>query len=934
VKLHLFQWSSLKARVTLFTLAIFILSFCSLAFYGSWMLRDDMQRQLSHQQYSTVSLLAEEINQQLTERLNALQLIAASISPALLADRDALQKHMERHQVFQAMFNGGTFVTDTGGTAIADVPLETGRVGINYMDVDTIAAALTQGRSTVGRPVMGRKLKAPLFGMSAPVYDEKKRVIGAVYGVTNLGKPSFLDRIAANRYGKTGGYLLVAPQHRLIVTASDKQRIMTRIPNTGNAQVEAFLNGAEGSAVLVNPLGVEVLASVKKVPVAGWFVAASLPSVEAFAPLRAMQQRRLLALAFLTLLVAGVAWGLTWWMLRRQLAPMLEASRALNSRSVSPQPAQPLPVLRNDEIGELIGAFNQLLEILQQREASLRESESRWKFAIEGSGDGVWDWNLETDDSKYSPRWKAILGYADEDALPSRRECLQHMHPDDLPRVSQLMQACLDGESAHFLVECRCQRKDAQYQWVMLRGMVVQRDADGKPLRMIGTLSDISERKAAEAEIHRLAYFDALTRLPNRRLLLDRLSQALAATARSGQYGALFFVDLDNFKTLNDSRGHDVGDLLLVEVAHRLKSVVREGDTVARQGGDEFVVLMENLGTDKEQAAALAKQLGDKLRQAVNQPFNLNGYEFSCKLSIGVGLFDKKHSIDDMLKHADLALYQAKNAGRNKLRFFDPEMQATMEQRSALVSALREAVERQQLCLYYQPQVDTSRRMIGVEALLRWQHPQFGLMQPNDFIPLAEDTSLILPIGLWVLQTACAQLKVWEQDPRCRNLQMAVNVSARQFRQQDFVAQVKGVLEASGVNPARLKLELTESMVLDNIDDTIRKMLAIKQLGVSISMDDFGSGYSSLSYLAQLPLDQLKIDLSFVRNVPGVSNNETIARTIITMGLGLAMDVIAEGVETEAQRDFLEAHGCHVYQGFLFSQPLPVDELQQLLLAA
>ena len=346
------------------------------------------------------------------------------------------------------------------------------------------------------------------------------------------------------------------------------------------------------------------------------------------------------------------------------------------------------------------------------------------------------------------------------------------------------------------------------------------------------------------------------------------------------------------------------------------------------------LALKRTESAQSQQAEMLAGQLGDKLRLAVNQPFNLDGYEFSCKLSIGVGLFNKQHSIAEMFKHADLALYQAKNAGRNKLRFFDPEMQARQEQRDEMVSALRLAVPQQQLCLYYQPQVDATRRMIGVEALLRWQHPQFGLMQPNDFIPLAEDTSLILPIGLWVLQTACAQLKVWEQEPRCRNLQMAVNVSARQFRQPDFVAQVKGVLEASGVNPARLKLELTESMVLDNIDDTICKMLAIKQLGVSISMDDFGSGYSSLSYLAQLPLDQLKIDLAFVRNVPGVSNNETIARTIITMGLGLAMDVIAEGVETEAQRDFLEAHGCHVYQGFLFSQPLPVEELQQLLLTA
>ena len=447
----------------------------------------------------------------------------------------------------------------------------------------------------------------------------------------------------------------------------------------------------------------------------------------------------------------------------------------------------------------------------------------------------------------------------------------------------------------------------------------------------VGSFTDITENKEAEAEIHRLAYYDPLTKLPNRRLLQDRLDQAIVATTRSGMYGAMFFIDLDHFKALNDSRGHDVGDLLLIDVAQRLREAVREKDTVARQGGDEFVVLMEALGTTAKEAVILAELLGNKLRAALEAPFNLHGFEYHCKISIGVGLFHAHDTVEDLFKHADLALYQAKTSGRDKLRFFDPAMQVAIDQRTTLETALRKALKLDQLRLYYQPQVDAAHRVVGVEALLRWQHPLLGLVPPDDFIPLAEDTGLILPIGRWVMETACNQIKAWQSDALSNELQIAVNVSARQFRQPDFVAQVRRILEVSAINPSRLKLELTESMLLDDVPDTIAKMHAIKSLGVCFSMDDFGTGYSSLSYLAQLPLDQLKIDKSFVRNIPGGRNDETLARAIITVGLGLNMNVIAEGVETESQRGFLKANGCHEYQGYLFSRPLPILELEKYL---
>jgi diguanylate cyclase (GGDEF)-like protein/PAS domain S-box-containing protein len=520
-----------------------------------------------------------------------------------------------------------------------------------------------------------------------------------------------------------------------------------------------------------------------------------------------------------------------------------------------------------------------------------------------------------------------LTGYSAEEAVGQRPSMLSSGRHDD--SFYQRLWSSLK-EKGYWQGEIWNKRKSGHIYAEMLNITAIS-SPDRGITHYVGSFTDITEDKFAEAEIHRLAYYDPLTLLPNRRLLQDRLGQALAATSRSKLYGAIFFIDLDNFKILNDTRGHDVGDLLLIEVANRLRNEVREGDTVARQGGDEFVVLMEDLGESMESAAALAKRLGDKLQEAINQIFILKGYEYHGRMSIGVSLFNEHDTAEELLKHADLALYQAKSAGRNTLRFFDPAMQAALELRSTLETELRHALKLNQLRLYYQPQVDVACRVIGVEALVRWQHPQRGLVPPDDFIPLAEDTGLILPIGNWVLETACAQLKTWAADAHTCDLQIAVNVSARQFRQTEFVLQVRRVLEASGVKPARLKIELTESVVLENVEDTIAKMQAIRLLGVSFSMDDFGTGYSSLSYLAQLPIDQLKIDRSFVRNLPGNSRDENIAKSIISMGLGMDMKVIAEGVETGAQQAFLEAHGCHAYQGYLFGRPMPVEQLETLL---
>jgi diguanylate cyclase (GGDEF)-like protein/PAS domain S-box-containing protein len=455
---------------------------------------------------------------------------------------------------------------------------------------------------------------------------------------------------------------------------------------------------------------------------------------------------------------------------------------------------------------------------------------------------------------------------------------------------------------------------------------------DGSITHYVGTISDITHNVEAEAEIHRLAYYDPLTLLPNRRLLLDRLGQALVASKRSSRFGAVLCLDLDHFKTLNDTLGHDVGDQLLVEVAKRLHEAVRENDTLARMGGDEFIVTLEDLSANADEAAVQCELVGDKIRESLARPFQLGRHEFHGTASLGVTLFHAQDaSIDTLLKQADLALYQAKANGRNCLRFFDQTMQTVLKERGELEADLRQALKLGQLALHYQAQIDRDRRIVGAEVLLRWMHPQRGEVAPETFLPLAEETGLIQPIGGWVLKSACQQLRSWADNPATRDLTLAINISPRQFRDVHFVRQVEQVLVETGAEPNRLKIELTERLVIDNVADTINKMLALKALGIGFAMDDFGTGYSSLSDLKKMPLEQLKIDRAFIHELTSDPGNAAIVRTIIMMGQSLGLKVIAEGVETEAQLEFLDHAACGSFQGYIFSHPRPKEEFEKLV---
>ncbi len=473
--------------------------------------------------------------------------------------------------------------------------------------------------------------------------------------------------------------------------------------------------------------------------------------------------------------------------------------------------------------------------------------------------------------------------------------------------------------------EWQFRRRDGE--WVPVSLVITElRDVDGKLLGYLSSSRDISERKRAEQEIERLAFYDPLTGLPNRRLLMDRLQHALAVARRSNHYGAIFFIDLDFFKHLNDARGHAVGDQLLVQVAERFQTLLREQDTVARLGGDEFIVLLEGLGDQREAAAELARAMAERLRDALSQPFELSDGEHSVTASIGVTLFPKGgEGAQDLLKEADTAMYRAKQQDRNAVCFYEPAMQQAAEERLVLDRELRHGLQHREFMILLQPQVDHRGGIVGAEALLRWHHPQRGLVAPGNFISAAEESGLIGPIGEWVLAEACAVIR--RASGRGRPLRVAVNVSPRQFRQPDFADRVIETVFASGADPQLLTLELTEGLVIQDVADTIAKMGVLRKLGIHFSIDDFGTGYSSLAYLKRLPLNELKIDRSFIQDAPYDSSDAALVETILSVARHLGLTAVAEGVETAEQAAFLDARGCPLFQGFFFGVPMSEAEL-------
>jgi diguanylate cyclase (GGDEF)-like protein/PAS domain S-box-containing protein len=574
--------------------------------------------------------------------------------------------------------------------------------------------------------------------------------------------------------------------------------------------------------------------------------------------------------------------------------------------------------------------FNAARDITERKqlEETLAAREQQWRTLVENSPNTIARYDRECRRIYVNP---AFAGMSEGGAA-----ALVGKSPAEFPGgmestiyEAKIREVFATGENADF--ELNWKDRDGRDICSQIR-LAAERDLSGAVTTVLGVGNDITELIAQREKIHQMAFYDHLTNLPNRRLLQERLQEALALSARSGRHGALLFIDLDDFKTLNDTLGHAVGDALLQQVATRLKSCVRGNDSVARLGGDEFVVILEGLSEHVVEAAQQIEAISSKIFAAFKPTFWLATHQYHCTTSIGATLLKgHEQAKDELIKQADIAMYQAKKAGRNSMRFFDPKMQETISTQAALEGDLRQALERRQLHLYFQIQVDSANRPLGAEALIRWIHPMRGVISPAQFIPLAEDTDLIVPIGQWVLETACAQLKAWEQDALTCDLALSVNVSAKQFHRGDFVDSVRSALQRHDVNPALLTLELTESLLLERVEDTVSKMNTLRTLGVHFSLDDFGTGYSSLQYLKRLPLHQLKIDQSFVRDIALDSSDLAIVQTIIAMAHSLNLAVIAEGVEAEEQRRMLISKGCKEFQGYLFGKPATIEEFDASL---
>ncbi|WP_313311138.1 EAL domain-containing protein [Pulveribacter sp.] len=604
---------------------------------------------------------------------------------------------------------------------------------------------------------------------------------------------------------------------------------------------------------------------------------------------------------------------------------------------------QQLTDSRGRALGILFVAFTRALEQAQfvvhmlqifaaRATAELERQEAdahilRQASLLDKAGDAILVRDLEHRITYWNHGAERMYGWRGEEALGQRITTLLYRDQAQFERAMEVLmrEGSWSGELIHY--DRQGQALEAEGRWTLVR------DEQGRPQSVLAINTDIRQRKASEREIQRLAFFDPLTGLPNRLQLLERMGDALALAQRQGSGGALLFIDLDNFKTLNDTLGHDKGDQLLQIVAQRLSGCVRPTDTVARLGGDEFVVLVQALSGQGEPRCQAARQMGEKVLAALGAPYALAGYQVRSTPSVGIALFGPgpATTVGELLKQADMAMYEAKTAGRNTLRFFDPAMQEAVAERAQLEADLREALAQGEFLLVYQPVVDVCGHILGVEALARWAHPQRGMVSPAAFIPLAEETGLILPLGRWVLHTACAQLADWKDRAGWEHLTMAVNVSSRQFRDAGFVQEVVQALAQTGAPADRLKLELTESLLVEDMQATIATMEALRAHGVGFSLDDFGTGYSSLAYLKRMPLAQLKIDQSFVRDLLQDASDAAIVRTIIALASSLDLQAIAEGVETMEQRDWLASAGCTLFQGYLFSRPLPADQLEQWL---
>ena len=913
-----FSHVSLKARLSLVMTVVFIGFSGLLALLGLRYFANEFRNNLFNQQFTLASALASDIDDKL--RLNQEMLVATAcqVTPQTLSNPERAQAFLDRQAALFSIFDNGLLLISVQGRVVAESPRAFGQRGRDVSRLDVYRGVGATGKPYISKPFVSVRAQGrPAISIGIPLFDHQGTMVGRLHGSFELLGRNFLADLSKVKIGESG-YVFVTTPDRLVISHGDVTRIMKPAPAPGqNLLYDQAIAGFEGSGRTVTSVGVPMLASYKHVASTGWILGVNYPAVEAEVPMRHAQTYFFLAVLVGTTLVLL----LVWLIMRRSLAPLDRLTQHVQDLPNKTGVDRRLPLSTGGEIGTLITAFNTMVDAMDQQKRTLLESETRFRSLAEMSTDWYWEQDTNFRFTLMSrglektnvttglgeARWELPIvnvtpeQWAEHRALLDRHELFRNF-------VYQIR--AVTGELRTFAIS-GTPMFDAQGVFTGYRG--------------IG--SDITERKEAEQRIEYLAYHDTLTGLPNRLLVQDRFEQAMAQAERKHCKVALVYLDLDNFKTINDTLGHAAGDEVLKEVARRLRACVRDSDTISRQGGDEFLVVLGEL-PDTE----VVSDIVIKIMERLQEPVHVEAHELSSSASIGVAIGpDDGRDFETLLKKADMAMYRSKESGRNAYHFFDPTMDAEAGEHLLMRNGLRRALEREEFVLHYQPQIDlSSGAIIGAEALIRWNHPELGMVAPDRFIPVAEESALIVPIGEWVLREACRQAVAWRQAG-LPELSIAVNLSAVQFKRGNVEQSVIQALEHTGFNPALLELELTESILIQNVESVLASVKRLKLLGVKISIDDFGTGYSSLSYLKRFDIDKLKIDQSFVRDLATDPDDAAIVRAIIQMARSLNLRTIAEGVETEEMLHQLRIFQCDEAQGYLFARPMSALDLERYL---
>ena len=915
----------LKTRVALTVSLLFVLFATIISLYVVYSGERDYRSSLATHQYSLVSSVAEAIDDKLVITQRALIAEGGAIPLRAMVDADAAQSYLDNRKALLSIFDNGLFLLSSNGRLIAESPYLPGRRNRDISFRDFFKKTVATGRPVISAPYVSTHTPGhPAIMLTVPLYTPDRKLAAILAGSFDLLGENFLEELTKARIN-SNGYLYLLNNDRTMIVHPDRNRIMKPYEVKDNALLDRVMQGFEGSGELVNPLHEKVFASFKHLEQTPWVVAAEYPLAKALQPLeRAKRTLGLVTLGCTALILGGV-----WLLMYRLLSPLTAFTRHVETLPEKSGEEKLVRIEGPKEIGTLAQAFNTMVVALDKEHEALSESEYNFKALAENANEGMLI-VAGMGVILYANRQATVItGYGIEELRTVSFEEL--VHRDCRKDIVNSFRRVIAGEQVEPIYECFFVRRNGDVISTEVAGARTLWHGEPAELLMI---RDVSHRKQTEQilkdneeRLKFLAHHDSLTELPNRLLCYDRLRQAMARTRRSGQLVAVLFIDLDRFKNVNDSLGHEVGDLLLREVSQRLSYWVRESDTVARLGGDEFVIILEQID-DARYAAVVAQ----KLIGVLSQPIMAGGHELYITISIGITLFPTDGTdVDGLMKCADVAMYSAKEDGRNNYKFYTPDMNSRTREILQMEGELRRALEHEQFMLYYQPQFDlASGDLVGMEALLRWQHPIKGVVPPDQFISLAEDNGLIVPLGEWVIYAACRQNKAW-QDRGVTPFRVAVNISPRQFRFSNLASVVGQALEHSGLEPRWLELEITESMIIGNVDSAIRTMEELNAMGVRLAIDDFGTGYSSLGHLKHFPITRLKIDKSFIKGITENPNDEAIATAIIALGHSMSLEVIAEGVETDGHLRLLRELGCEQGQGYLFSRPQPAHLLQSFL---